>query len=191
MNTAEVHAYLHRVKDARAEFARVQTKFRSDMDAVLSRLTFEGLALRMSVEQIARASGVPTKRIKDFMRSGGMSPSESKTALSRKAAEALANNAALLGVEPNEIDLMSPLAYLPMGSVLRRELQDRSVSQVTEEDVSGNFYERVADTIYDAMPWEGETYQAAAENIANAVLGELGICYCGAGMPCIDCGRGL
>ena len=30
-------------------------------------------------------------------------------------------------------------------------------------------FEKLADVIYDAMPWEGETYQAAAESIAAAV----------------------
>lgn len=33
-----------------------------------------------------------------------------------------------------------------------------------------NGFDELADVIYDAMPWEGETYQAAAESIAVAVI---------------------
>ena len=138
MKRLEVLSYLGQIKEARETFARVQTKFNSDVDAAMGRLIHEGARNYMSPEEIARAAGMPTKRVRAFMRSVGLSPSEGKTVLSKKAAEALANNAALLGIEPSEMDLMSPLAYLPMGEKLKRELQDRSVSQVT--DVSGNLH---------------------------------------------------
>lgn len=134
MKRHEVIGYLIQIKEAREVFAKTQTKFASDVDAMMNRLIHEGARNFMSAEEIARAAGMPVKRIRAFMRSAGLSPSDSKTLLSKKAAEALANNSALLGIEPSEMDLMSPLAYLPMGSVMKRELQDRSVSQVTEVD---------------------------------------------------------
>jgi len=189
MKKADIIEALVKVRVAKAQWAVAQTKFNSDVEAIMTRLLHEAAVARMSDTEVANASGFTVKRIRMIMRVIGLNPRDGKNLLSAKAAEALANNATLLGIEPSEMDLMSPLAYLPMGEQMKRELQEKTVSQVTE--VSGNFYERLADTIYNAMPWEGETYQAAAESIASAVLAELGLCQCGAGMPCVDCGIGL
>lgn len=162
MRRLEVLSYLGQIKEAREAFARAQTKFTSDVDAMMNRLLHEGARNFMSAEEIARASGMPVKRIRSFMRSAGLSPSDSKTLLSKKAAEALANNSALLGIEPSEMDLMSPLAYLPMGSVMKRELQDRSVSQVT--DVSGNPLIEELQGLADAARLHHDLYH---DNFAN------------------------
>lgn len=178
MKRLEVLSYLGQIKEAREEFARVQTKFASDVDAMMNRLIHEGARNFMSAEEIGRAAGMPVKRIRAFMRSAGLSPSDSKTLLSKKAAEALANNSALLGIEPSEMDLMSPLAYLPMGSVMKRELQDRSVSQVT--DVSGNLEDRLYRAIvlrFEGMgeAWttdeSGDTLARAAAEVAAREVG--------------------
>jgi hypothetical protein len=66
------------------------------------------------------------------MRRNKMSPSSGKTLLAKTAAEALATNSALLGIAPHEMDLTSPLAYLPMGTEMRQAITDKTVSAVTE-----------------------------------------------------------
>jgi hypothetical protein len=161
MKKLEVVAYLMQIKEARETFAKVQTKFASDVDAMMNRLIHEGARNYMSAEEIARAAGMPVKRIRAFMRSNGLAPSDSKTLLSKKAAEALSNNAALLGIEPSEMDLMSPLAYLPMGEKMKRQLQDSAVSQVFPETYGDAHVlaEKLTDSgldFEDAVEWVNE-----------------------------------
>lgn len=171
MKKIEVLAYLGKVARAKSEGAAEINSFYADMNTIMHRLLHEAARNYMSPEEVAKASGFTTKRVRQMMRDVGLNPRDGKNLLQRKAAEALANNAALLGIEPSEMDLMSPLAYLPMGSEMKRELQDATISKVEESEISGNDeYERLVNVIYDAMPWEGETYQAAAESIANAVV---------------------
>jgi hypothetical protein len=57
------------------------------------------------------------------MRNSGLDPRQGKSLLAKTAAEHLQENAALMGIEPHEMDLMSPLAYLPMGQELRAILE--------------------------------------------------------------------
>lgn len=136
MKKAGIIEALLRVRVAKAQWAVAQTKFNSDTEAIMSRLLHEAAAARMSPEEVANYSGFTAKRIRMIMRIIGLNPRDGKNLLSKKAAEALADNAALLGIEPSEMDLMSPLAYLPMGPEMKRELQAKAVSQVAS--VSGN-----------------------------------------------------
>lgn len=130
---------LGQIAEAKRERAKRIAEFDSGVAAVMSRLLHEAARNYMSVEEVAKAGGFTVKRVRQMMRDVGLNPRDGKNLLSKKAAEALSNNAALLGVEPGEMDLMSPLAYLPMGEQLRRELQDKTVSKVTElPEVSGN-----------------------------------------------------
>jgi hypothetical protein len=197
MQKFDVQIALEGVREARGEWSRAQQEFQSNVDKVLDRLIHEAATCFMSVEEFAKASGLSPKRVRDLMRRNRMHPSSSKTLLAKHAAEALATNSELLGIAPHEMDLTSPLAYLPMGKELRQELTDKTVSRVTElpedEPVSGNLaWSRLAYVIYGAMPWEGETYQAVAETIAVAVLGEMGFCPTdGKPLPCTACGAGL
>jgi hypothetical protein len=152
MKKLEVLSYLRQIRDARAEAAKAQAKFRSDVDAVLNRLLHEGVRNYMSAEEMAAACDMNRKAIRQRMRDLGLNPRDGKNVLSKRASEALANNAALLGVEPSEMDLMSPLAYLPMGDKLKRELQDATTAQVTtlDDEVSGN-RKFDADPVIDAL----------------------------------------
>lgn len=86
------------------------------------RLMHAGIEAFMSVDQMSKASGMTRRWIRAQMRHEGLDPKRSKTALSKAAAAAVQENAALLGIRPQEINLMSPLAYLPMGSAMREEL---------------------------------------------------------------------
>lgn len=134
MKKFDVLLALQDVRSAKHEWAKAQTKFNSDITAVMTRLMFEAARNFMSPEEVAKESGFTTKRVRQMMRDIGLNPRDGKTVLNRLASEALANNAALMGIEPDEMDLMSPLAYLPMGSVMKRELQDRAVSQVDPDE---------------------------------------------------------
>ena len=142
MQKFDVVIALEGVREAKAEWAKAVTKFNADVEYVMARLLHEAARNYMSAEEVAKASGFTVKRVRTLMRAAGLDPRSGKTLLAKKAAEALADNAALLGIEPHEMDLMSPLAYLPMGEKMRRELQERSVSQVTEmEGEHDAFYE--------------------------------------------------
>ena len=146
MKKDEVLANLGFVKTAKEQHALDEAKFQSDVWAVMRRLLHEAAANHMSVEMVAKSSGHTVKRIRQMMRDVGLNPASGRNLLSAKAAEALATNADLLGIEPSEMDLMSPLAYLPMGEQLRRRLQDSTVSRVTDVDED---YESTAEAIHD------------------------------------------
>lgn len=85
------------------------------MDSFI-RLLHEAAINYMSVDQVSKASGLTRRRIRSIMRDHGLDPKRTKTVLSKTAAEAVQNNAAQLGVKPDQISLLSPLAYLPLGS---------------------------------------------------------------------------
>lgn len=131
MKKLDVILALRELREAKYQWAKAQTKFNSDVTAIMTRLLHEAAANLMSDREVANESGFTIKRVRQMMRDIGLNPRDGKTLLSSKAAEALANNATLLGIEPSEMDLMSPLAYLPMGEQMKRELQDKAVSQVT------------------------------------------------------------
>jgi hypothetical protein len=136
----DVQIALEGVADARHQWSAAQREFQADIDKVLDRLIHEAAVNFMSPEEFARYSGLSTNQVRALMMRNGLNRSKGKTLLAKTAADALATNAELLGITPHEMDLTSPLAYLPMGKQLRQQLQDRSVSKVTEldDDVSGN-----------------------------------------------------
>lgn len=136
MQKFDVQIALEGIAEANAEWRKALAEFNRDTEYVMNRLVREASVNYMSAEEVAKYSGYTVKRIRAMMRSVGLDPKASKRLLSAKAAAALAENAALLNVAPHEMDLMSPLAYLPMGSQLKRELQNKTTSQV--HDVSGN-----------------------------------------------------
>lgn len=165
MQKFDVQIALEGVRDARGKWSRAQREFQTNVDKVLNRLIHEAAACYMSVEEFAKASGLSPKRVRDIMRHNGLSPSSGKTLLAKQAAEALATNSALLGIAPHEMDLMSPLAYLPMGTEMRQALTDKTVSGVTEVDEDDEGPEQLAEKLTDA----GLTYEHAVEWV-NAVI---------------------
>lgn len=129
MDKFGVQLNLEHVRDARKKWAEAQTSFMADVEFVMGRLILEAANNRMSEQQVAKFSGMTVKRIRILMKAAGLD--YRRPALMRQAAaEALQENAALLGIEPHEMDLMSPLAYLPAGSELRR-LVEKEPEQVT------------------------------------------------------------
>lgn len=132
MKKIDVLIQLQRINEAHRKWNVARLEFLTASNHMMARLLHEAAANFMSAEEVAKASGFTVKNIRNQMRNAGLNPKDGKRLLSKKAAEALANNAALLGIEPHEMDLMSPLAYLPMGEQMKRELRASAVSQVTD-----------------------------------------------------------
>lgn len=132
MQKFDVQIALEGVREASEKWATASREFRQGREKVLARLIHEAIHNFMSIDEFAQHSGLTRKQVRDLMRRNGFDPKGGKRMLSGQAAKALSENAELLGIKPHEMDLMSPLAYLPMGADLRRELERRTVSQVTE-----------------------------------------------------------
>lgn len=137
MEKHDVQKSLAQIGLAERQWKQAQRKFNADVALMMKRLLHEAARNRMSVEEVARFSGMSPRRVRTLMRLHGLDPRSGKNLLAETAAKALNENAALLGVKPDEIDLMSPLAYLPMGEQMRRELQEKTVSKVVELDEFG------------------------------------------------------
>jgi hypothetical protein len=138
MNKYDVQMALERSADHREQWRKAIAQYREDMRKVMRRLIHEAAYHRMSVEEVARLSGLSKRDVRIIMRRDGLDPrTMSKALLSETAAKALAENAEIMGVDPREIDLASPLAYLPMGSALQQELREQSVVRVTDLSDTG------------------------------------------------------
>lgn len=127
MKKFDVVVALEAIREARSKWAVAQTSFTADVETLMKRLLNEAAVNYMSVEEVARASGLTTKRVRSLMRENNLNPKNGRRLLAKTASETLVENAALLGVEPREFDLTSPLAYLPMGSQLREFLRNDNV----------------------------------------------------------------
>lgn len=132
MKKFEVQMQLEKVRDACAEWNAARREFRVGYNRVMNRLLHEAVRNRMSVADIAAASGLTKTQVRRQLNLAGFSAYLTKTTLSDMAAKALSENAELLGVDPREMDLTSPLAYLPMGEKLKRELDKQVAPSVTE-----------------------------------------------------------
>ena len=117
---------------AKAQWGAAITKFNREIERVQKRLIHEAIRNYMSATQVAKELGISTKRVHDLMRKSGLNPSEGKRLLAHKAAQALEKNAELMGIKPWQMDLTSPLAYLPMGKAMEEELLEARIHRVTE-----------------------------------------------------------
>lgn len=150
MNKDTTTQYMNLLRRANRRGLEAIREFRSDMDKVAIRLIHEGLTHHMSAETIAQETGLTAKRVRAAMRVYGLEPKKGKAFLAHFASRALSENAALMGIQPEEMDLSSPLAYLPMGSVLRDRLEEEGRSRVTE--VSGNPEDD--ERMFKALGWD-------------------------------------
>lgn len=149
MKMLDVQIALEDLRKAREQWAQARAEFQSGYEWVFTRLVHEGARNYMTVSQIAIALGVTPKAVRNKMRAIGLDPKAGKRMLSKTASHALLENAAIMGIEPAEMDLTSPLAYLPMGEQMRKQYQDRTLVRVTEEpEVSGNITQ---DRLYQAI----------------------------------------
>lgn len=161
MHKPEIENYLRDIREANKVWAEAVKNHRLEIDRLMSRLIHEAAAHRMSVDEVAELSGWTTKHVREKMRLLSLNPRTAKHLLSATAAKALRENAALMGIDPSEIDLTSPLAYLPMGEVLRQELIERGVSQPRTPEWGGaeQLAQKLTDAgldIDDARAWVAE-----------------------------------
>lgn len=131
MNKTDVITLLASVKRVRSAFADMRAHHDAEVTTAMRRLVLEGATHYLSAEEMGDAAGYTAKAIRSMLRNEGVDPRLKKTMLSKHAAKTLSDNAALMSVEPGDL-LLSPLAYLPAGPGLVREVQDAAVSQVTE-----------------------------------------------------------
>lgn len=129
MHKFEVLLALEAVRDARKQWGTAQAKFNADVELLFSRLLNEAAVNKMSVAAVGEAAGMTATKVRALMRKHGLNPKTGRNLLAAQAARALEENSALLGVEPHEFDLTSPLAYLPMGDSLRRFLETNRLDE--------------------------------------------------------------
>ena len=152
MQKFDVQIALEEIRDARTAWSKGITGFNASVEHMMVRLLHEAARCFMSAEEVARYSGLTPKRVRALMRQAGLNPRDGRALLSKKAAEALNSNAQIMGINPNDMDLMSPLAYLPMGEKMKRDLRDRAISQVTDlDDVSGNEFDESGEALLEAL----------------------------------------
>lgn len=165
---------LERVREANEKWRVALAKKNADVEWMMRRLLHEAAHAFMSPEEVATASGYTVKRIRILMRAAGLDPRSGKNLLSKQAAETLAENAELMGIEPQHMDLTSPLAYLPMGEEMRRSLAEQLLTPTTVEDieVSGNsdLLRRVA-SIIEEETGRGFDCTGVAQRVINVVQG--------------------
>jgi hypothetical protein len=174
MQKFDVMIALEKVAEMRTTWSTSKREFDEAINKIMARLLHEAARNYMSVEEVASASGLKKIQVRSMMRLNGLDPKTGKTLLAKHAAEALEKNAELLGVSVHDMDLMSPLAYLPMGDQLKQQLLDARVARVTE----------LADP-------EDEV---SRNRRAYVLLGDMGFCTTcldGSTMPCTNCGAGL
>jgi hypothetical protein len=132
VNRTDVVGALISIRRARRAWDTARAKFLSDVDAAMMRLIHEAAANYMSAEEVARYSGFTVRAVRLKMRQNELT-GRGKRLLARQAAKALEENAALLGIEPREMDLMSPLAYLPAGKDLRMSAAANGTGAIPDE----------------------------------------------------------
>lgn len=169
MNRAEIVKAFNQIRDTRRQWREGVKEFEASTKPLLSRLLHEALVYYMSLNDIGEMAGLTPRQVRLLLKVNDLDPWSSKTLLSKKAAEALTTNAALMGVNPNEMDLMSPLAYLPMGSQMRADIAARGVSQV-HEIPQDDLLERVA-TIIESETGRGFDCTGVAQRVLNVVQG--------------------
>lgn len=169
MKTQEISRRLRVVGDADHEWRKARTAYETDRDRVLKRLLHEAVAARFSVEKIARDLRLGVKPAITLLRKYkliGVRSGTPRPLLADKASGALQHNAELLGINPSEFDLTSPLAYLPMGADLKaRLIHDRMESdRCALVEVLSKTWRTLADEGYEASP------EQSCEVFANALI---------------------
>lgn len=145
MQVPEITVALGQVAQAQRQFTETAKQWRETFDKTMKRLVYEAAANRLSVEDVSRASNLSPSRVRSIMRANHLNPKMGKNLLAQTASEALRGNAELLGITPDQMDLMSPLAYLPAGSVLRQA--------VTDNVLAGSVVTALPETLAEDGTW--------------------------------------
>ena len=128
----EVMVALNKVAEAKVAWWAANREFNEQSDLLMRRLLNEAAINLMSAEDVARESGLTLARVRRLMRLNSLNPRNGKRLLAEEAAKNLRDNAELMGVEVYDIDLMSPLAYLPAGKKIREDVAASRTAGVTE-----------------------------------------------------------
>ena len=156
MDRLDTEIWLKKAAQARKKWNAAQRQFRAEYDRAMTVLLHEAARNYLSVEDIAKITDLSKNEVRAKMRKAGLEPRIGKRMLSAHAARALRENAELLGITPAQMDLTSPLAYLPMGEKLRKELESKTAPSVTElPEVSEN-------SVFILLSWdnpEGGLYE--------------------------------
>lgn len=123
--------FLNLIRTGKKKWTEGLAVFNAEAEEAMKRLIHEGVNNLMTPDMIAAESGYTPQKVRRMMREFGLDPQRGLWDLSKSAAKALVTNAELMGIKPWQMDLTSPLAYLPMGSQMREKLERSSV-------VSGN-----------------------------------------------------
>ena len=130
MEKFEIVINLEHIAAQRKAWNEAAREFGERVDRAMKRLIHEAVAKRMSATEVAKLAGYNRTTLKSMMLRMNLNPTKGTTLLSRQAAAVLESNAEILGIKPHEIDLMSPLAYLPAGSLIKEQVA--SVTEIAE-----------------------------------------------------------
>lgn len=185
MNREDVLECFRKVAKAHEEWEQAYKAHRARLDLLLTRLINEAAANMMHIDEVSRASGQSPAKVRALMRSRGINPKARRALMAKQAGETLANNAALMGIEPREMDLTSPLAYLPMGSELKEFLETKAVSKVTEipetfEEISSRLTSHIHLGIAAEEDWDGPSIKPGT--LTNEQIAWLGSWLAGCGV---------
>lgn len=140
MEKFEIDINLEHIAASRKKWNDASRQFGEAVDKALTRLIHEAAAQRLSIQYVAGKAGFTAGQIKSRMKAMGLNPTTGKTLLSKQAAAVLESNAEIMGIQPHEIDLMSPLAYLPAGSLLKETVP--SVHDVSDLEFPETDYDQ-------------------------------------------------
>lgn len=161
MQKFEIVINLEHIAQAKARAVETNREFLSRVDRAMTRLIHEAAAQRMSVNEVGKLSGFTTAQIKSRMKAMGLNPTTGKTLLSKQAAGVLESNAEIMGIEPHEIDLMSPLMYLPAGPGLKHPTAD--VHSIDEKSFLETAVEVMKERGFCRFHINGEAYEIRVE----------------------------
>lgn len=143
MNKFEIVINLEHIAEQRNKWNAAYNEFGKAVDQSMRRLIHEAAAQRMSVFEVSKAVGMAPSQIKTRMRAMNLNPTTGKTLLSRQAAAVLESNAEIMGIKPHEIDLMSPLVYLPAGKDVFLET-NKGVTDLDDKPLGSEAWQMIA-----------------------------------------------
>lgn len=156
MNREELKAAFARADAAVREWDVAIARFQSEIQRVRIALITEAVANRMSASQVAEISDMAVRQVRSVMRAAGLDPKWGQRLLAKQAASALVDNANLLGIDPQDMDLTSPLAYLPMG----QELRDLLEAEVKPENPVAKIKTAILVGIQAEEDWDGPSIKS-------------------------------